>query len=200
MDSLNLGLTGGIGCGKSSAVIFFAKLGWRTLQTDQIVRDLLNGDSGVRSQVVGRWGSEVLDSDQDRIDRKAVAQIVFKKPAELDWLEKLLHPKVRLVWEGELNAHPHALNLVEIPLLFEKRLETAFDLTVCVSSPSEIVHERMRERGYSDTDIRQRRANQLPLDEKVKRSDFVISNAGSLQYLNKQVQRLNEFITQQSPE
>lgn len=193
---MNIGLTGGIGCGKTTVVDFFAKLGWRTLQTDQIVRDLLEGDATVRAAIGGRWKEQVLNLEDGSINRKEVAKIVFQDSEELTWLESLLHPKVRKVWEGALVRDSTEKVLVEIPLLFEKSLETAFDLTVCVSSPYEIVSGRMLQRGYNNEDIQRRIARQLPLAEKVRRSDHVISNSGSLQFLNKQVDRLNELITQ----
>ena len=80
--------------------------------------------------------------------------------------------------------------LVEIPLLFEKRLETEFDLIVCVTSPPDVVESRMVHRGYSGGEIEQRRHRQMPLEEKARRADCVISNAGSLEFLKQQTKRL----------
>lgn len=186
---MKLGLTGGIGCGKSTAVGIFAKLGWLTVQSDALVRDLLESDRTVIKALCERWGASV-GSLESGIDRKAVAAIVFKDPAELKWLEGLLHPKVREAWENAVHDAGKRNILVEIPLLFEKRLETAFDFTVCVSSPPDVVAARMLARGYTQKEVEQRRLHQWPLSEKILSANFVVSNAGSIEFLEAQITRL----------
>lgn len=173
----------------------FAEAGWRTLETDAIVRDILANDAAVHASLRARWGATVFHADGS-VDRKSVAQQVFTDEVELLWLEGLLHPRVRAVWEGAFAQSPQADWLVEIPLLFEKRLETHFDLVVCVISPPEIVERRMLRRGYSGVEIEQRRQRQMPIEEKARRADFVISNAGSLEFLKQQTKR---FIAQVKP-
>lgn len=187
---LNIGLTGGIGCGKSTVVQLFKEAGWRTLETDAIVRELLAGSEVVKSALRERWGDQVFRGEE--VDRKAIAGIVFKDDAELEWLEALLHPLVREAWSEVLTAQSDGDCLVEIPLLFEKRLETEFDLTVCVISPPDVVEARMVRRGYTGAEVEQRRSRQMPLHEKAKRADRVISNAGSLEFLKRQTHRLIE--------
>lgn len=187
---MNIGLTGGIGCGKSTVVQLFKEAGWRTLESDAIVRELLADSEEVQTALRERWGERVLRSEV--VDRKAIAEIVFKDDAELEWLEALLHPLVRVVWSQALTAEPDRNCLIEIPLLFEKRLETEFDLTVCVISPSDVVEARMVRRGYTGAEVEQRRSRQMPLHEKVKRAARVISNAGSLEFLKRQTHRLIE--------
>ena len=191
---MKLGLTGGIGCGKSTVVALFRDAGWHTIESDAIVRELLQGDAAVQSQLRERWGKGVFAED-GAVDRKAVARCVFGDPRELEWLEDLLHPLVRERWESAVAGEPEELWLVEIPLLFEKRLETRFDLTVCVSSPSDVVETRMLARAYTKAEIVQRRKRQLPLEEKIERADYLISNAGSLEFLKRQTTRLIEQIT-----
>jgi dephospho-CoA kinase len=115
---------------------------------------------------------------------------VFTEKAELSWLEDLLHPKVRQSWKLAIQQFPARNWLVEIPLLFEKRLETEFDLIVCVTSAPEIVERRMVHRGYTQEEIEQRRNAQMPIEEKTRRADCVISNAGSLEFLKLQTKRL----------
>ena len=192
---MRIGLTGGIGCGKSTVVGLFAEDGWSTLQADAIVRDLLEHDAAVLSALRERWGDAVFQSD-GVVDRKAVAERVFKNTAELNWLESLLHPKVRNVWETALAKVPNGYWLVEIPLLFEKKLETKFDLTICVESAPEIAEKRLLLKGYSLTEIRQRRQRQMLLEEKIRRSDYVISNSGSLEFLKLQTKQLSKQIKQ----
>jgi dephospho-CoA kinase len=123
-----------------------------------------------------------------------VAKRVFGHEGDLKWLEELLHPLVRKSWLASIEQAPDANWLVEIPLLFEKRLETRFDLTVCVSSSPEVVAGRMVARAYTEAQIEQRRKQQMPLEEKIERADYLISNAGSLEFLKQQTTRLIEQI------
>lgn len=167
----------------------FSRAGWKTLESDKIVAELLAGNEAVRSAVRERWGQAVF-SDQGELDRKAVAAKVFQDEAELAWLESLLHPQVREIWQGAVAAEPAADWLVEIPLLFEKRLETAFDFVVCVASSPDVVEKRMAARGYAGEDVERRRRRQMPLDEKMRRADYVITNTGHLEFLEDQTTRL----------
>lgn len=186
---MRVGLTGGIGCGKSTVVRFFAEAGWRTVESDHVVAELLASDSAVHAELLGHFGEQVFDAN-GAVDRKAIAARVFADDAELHWLESLLHPRVREAWTRIVEADPAADWLVEIPLLFEKRLESRFDLTVCVSSPHAVSRHRMVGRGYSGEQFDQRRLRQMPLEEKVRRADHVILNAGSLDFLKRQTLQL----------
>jgi dephospho-CoA kinase len=186
---MKVGLTGGIGCGKSTVVGFFREAGWQTLESDKIVAELLSGDADIQAALRERWGATVFTSGGE-VDRRAIATRVFQDEEELRWLEQLLHPRVRESWQGALAAMPEANWLVEIPLIFEKRLETAFDLTVCVASPVDVVEIRMASRAYSGEEVERRRQRQMPLDEKMRRADLVITNAGSLEFLKDQTMRL----------
>jgi dephospho-CoA kinase len=186
---LKLGLTGGIGCGKSTVVGFFREAGWETIESDAVVADLLAHHPEVRAALRARWGGSVF-GPEGAVDRKAIARRVFGHAPSLQWLESLLHPLVRTHWESAVRAAPGKSWLVEIPLLFEKRLETRFDLTVCVASPPDVVTKRMVARGYTEAEISQRRERQMPLEKKVERADHLISNAGSLEFLKRQTTRL----------
>jgi len=189
---MKVGLTGGIGCGKTTVVALFRDAGWRTIESDALVRELLATDERVWSQLRARWGDAVFTDGA--VDRRAVAARVFSDDSELKWLEALLHPLVRESWYAAIEQAPEARWLVEIPLLFEKRLETLFDLTVCVASPPNVVEDRMVARGYTGAEVEQRRERQMPLEEKIERADHLISNAGSLEFLKRQTTRLIEQI------
>ncbi len=93
---MKLGLTGGIGCGKSTVVGLFHDAGWHTIESDAIVRELLQGDAAAQSQLRERWGEGVFAED-GAVDRKAVARCVFGDPRELEWLEDLLPARSRAV-------------------------------------------------------------------------------------------------------
>ena len=190
---MKVGLSGGIGCGKSTVLGFFREAGWRTVDSDAVVRELLATDAEVQAQLRSRWGEAVFTDGA--VDRGAVAKRVFGHEGDLKWLEELLHPLVRDSWLASIDQAPDVNWLVEIPLLFEKRLETRFDLTVCVSSPPDVVAERMVVRAYTEAQIEQRRKQQMPLEEKIERADYLISNAGSLEFLKQQTTRLIEQIT-----
>ena len=188
---MKLGLTGGIGCGKSTVAALFKEVGWQTIDSDSIVRELLTEDQDVQDQIRKHWGDKVFTQD-DLIDRKAVAALVFSDKSELKWLENLIHPVVQERWKSYLEGAPELAWLVEIPLLFEKRLENNFDLTVCVYSSTDISEVRMINRGYTKSEISQRRKQQMPIDEKVERADHVISNTGSFEFLKLQIKKLIE--------
>lgn len=191
---MKVGLTGGIGCGKSTVVRFFAEAGWNVLESDKIVAELLSGDQEVIAALRERWGDSVF-LDKGGVDRRAIANIVFQDEKELSWLEGLLHPRARVVWQESVQSQPEANWLVEIPLLFEKRLETAFDLTVCVASSPDVVKIRMTARGYTGEEVERRRRRQMQLDEKIRLADHVITNSGSLEFLENQTLRLMGQIT-----
>ena len=190
---MKVGLSGGIGCGKSTVLGFFREAGWRTVDSDAVVCELLATDAEVQAQLRSRWGEAVFTDGA--VDRGAVAKRVFGHEGDLKWLEELLHPLVRESWLASIDQAPDVNWLVEIPLLFEKRLETRFDLTVCVSSPPDVVADRMVVRAYTEAQIEQRRKQQMPLEEKIERADYLISNAGSLEFLKQQTTRLIEQIT-----
>lgn len=172
-------------------VRLFAAAGWRTLEADAIVHERMECDASLHRALRQRWGDTVF-GPAGAVDRQAIAALVFADTEELEWLEGLLHPVVRSVWEQAFEAEPDANWLLEIPLLFEKRLESAFDLTVCVTCPSDVVEARMVSRGYTKAQVEQRRSRQMPLEQKAKRADRVITNAGSLEFLTRQTHRLIE--------
>ena len=190
---MKIGLSGGIACGKSTVLGFFREAGWQTVDSDAVVRELLAKDAEVKAQLRTRWGETVFIDGA--VDHTAVAKRVFGNEGDLKWLEELLHPLVRESWLASIAQAPNANWLVEIPLLFEKRLETRFDLTVCVVSSIDIAADRMVARAYTQEQIEQRRKQQMPLEEKMELADYLISNAGSLEFLKKQTTRLIEQIT-----
>jgi dephospho-CoA kinase len=182
-----VGLTGGIGAGKSEALAAFERLGAATLSTDQVTHDLL-GDEQVRKALVERWGEEVAPNGE--VDRERVGKIVFGDRAELAWLESVMHPRVGVhVLEWRQNLGPDVeVAVVEVPLLFEAAMEDAFDATVAVVADDEVRDTRLRERGQAGLEGREDR--QLEQAEKEARADHVIRNDASLEELESVVSRL----------
>ncbi len=182
-----IGLTGAVAAGKSEALTAFDRLGAAILSSDQITHELLD-HAEVRDRLVDRWGRGVLADG--RIARDRVGEIVFARPPELAWLESVLHPLVgqRVAgWRAGL-APQAPLAVVEVPLLFEAGLETAFDATVCVIADDRTRAERASRRG---TELFEDRAErQLSQEEKAARATHVIRNDGSLADLEREVARL----------
>ena len=190
---MKIGLTGGIACGKSVVLEMFKEAGWHTLSADALVHELLDHDPEVIEAVISKFGIEVKASDAS-LNKKAIAKVVFADSQQREWLEGLLHPLVRKRWTSALDEEPDKNWVVEIPLLFEKKLEKDFDLVVCLSSSRENQLERLQSRGMNEADAEARIASQAPQAEKIEKSDFVLTNTGSLNFLRKQFQILIESL------
>ncbi|HWI72633.1 MAG TPA: dephospho-CoA kinase [Baekduia sp.] len=175
-----VGLTGGLGSGKSTALAALARLGAATISTDAVVHELYGSDE-VRSAVVERWGPEVVGPD-GVVDRGAIARRVFADPAEREWLEGLLWPLVgQRVWSfrtGQEAADPAPkAAVVETPLLFEAGMHQMYDATIAVVADEDIRRARAAARGHEAVD--ERAARQLSQDEKAQRATFVVHNDGT---------------------
>jgi dephospho-CoA kinase len=176
-------ITGGIGAGKTEALRAFARHGVPTLSSDDIVHRLLQEDDDVRRALVERLGDRVVDGSR-RLDRQAIADVVFADRNELAWLESVLHPRVAQEstgWREGLAAldDPPKLCAVEVPLLYETGAEARFDAVVVVTAPEAIRRPRAR----TSVDDRSRRL--LPDEEKANRADFVYVNDGDLAELDR---------------
>lgn len=174
---MRIGLTGGIGCGKTAAAAAFGRLGFRVISADRLAHEVLLAPRVLRA-IQERWGDEVL-LENGLPDRKFIAARVFANPADRAWLESLIHPAVQQAWQSAI-ADESVDWLVEIPLLFEKGWEGRFDRTVCLSSTRAHQLERLRERGWTEAELAAREAAQLPLGEKERRASHVLRNDGSL--------------------
>ena len=189
-----IGLTGGMGAGKSEALAALERLGAATLSTDAVVRELLEGDA-VRDELVARFGDQV--APEGRIDRTAVATLVFEQPDELKWLEGVLWPHVgeRVnSWREEMSAlepAPRAL-VVEVPLLFEAGMDGVFDHTIAVVADEQVRSARAAERGHAGVESRDTR--QLSQQEKAERAEYVVQNDGDLKELEDTLSELLDNI------
>lgn len=188
---MKIGLTGGIGCGKSTVAKLFRERGFSTSDADAIVHDLLANDSDTIEKVVALFG-EAVRLESGGIDRAAVGQRVFEDAELLGRLESILHPRVRATWEKAAESGENWL--VEIPLLFEKKLQKNVDLTICVFSDPLTQVERLEQRGMNQTQALARMNRQMPVSEKAELADFVLLNDGSLEFLTEQVDRLISII------
>jgi dephospho-CoA kinase len=182
-----IGLTGGIGCGKSAAAACFAEFGFNVVDADRLAREVLESPACV-ARLRARWGDACVGPD-GLPDRRWIATKVFAEPAELSFLEGLTHPEVarrRVLAVADASRH----HVVEIPLLFEKNLTEGFASIVCVACSESVRRERLQRKGFTEGEISRRIASQLPLAEKVKRSDIVLWNDGEPAFLRAQVAAL----------
>jgi dephospho-CoA kinase len=186
-----LGITGGIGCGKTTAARLFEQRGFRRMDVDAIVREQVLTEPRTIAALRGRFGEGILDR-AGAVNRAALAERVFSDQAELQWLEELIHPEVFKFWSSFVRSArtERAKAVVEIPLLFEKSLENKFDLTVCVACTPEKQLDRLEQRGLKRAFAGQRISKQLPLTRKIELADFVLWNEGSEEFLKAQVDRL----------
>ena len=177
-----LGVTGGIGAGKSEVLRAFARHGVPVISADEIVHDLLQNDPAVRESLRERWGEEIVGAGGG-IDRAKVARLVFDNTDELNWLESVLHPRVadrRTAWLDQLSVgkDPPSLCAMEIPLLYETGGEAQLDAVLVVTAPSKLRRSRVNHA----TDDREQRL--IPDAEKVIRADFTYENVGTLEELD----------------
>lgn len=184
-----IGLTGGIGCGKTAAAACFARRGFQVVDADALARAVLASPPCLEA-MARRWGSACL-AGEGSPDRAWIAAKVFADPVERAFLESITHPEVArrraLAVADRSRSH-----VVEIPLLFEKNLAAEFDAVVCVSSSAAVRLLRLERRGLSAAEAKARMDAQAPLDEKVKKSDHVLFNDGDLDFLDAQVAALVE--------
>jgi dephospho-CoA kinase len=180
-----VGLTGGIGSGKSAAGAALAELGWLCVDTDALVHEIYE-DKTVRAAVRERWGSAVFDA-AGAVDRAVLGEKVFGDAEELAALERIVHPRVRARWRELILREPDRHAVVEIPLLFEKRLEKQFDFSVCIYVSGSVQLQRLASRGMDEASARARIARQMPISQKARLADFVFLNDGSQEFLTEQV-------------
>jgi dephospho-CoA kinase len=178
-----VGLTGGLGAGKSEALRALADLGAATLSTDAVVHELLASDE-VRDVLVQQLGAEV--APDGRVDRTKVAERVFGNDEARVWLEGVLWPRVgeRMArWRAGLEEaeDPPRAAVVEVPLLFESGMEPVFDATIAVVADEQLREERAAARGHAS--VAERAGRQLSQEEKARRADFTVRNDGSLEAL-----------------
>ena len=187
--TLLLGLTGGMGCGKSTALACFAAAGFKTYDCDQVVRERLTREPAYVAAVGQRFGPGVLAPD-GQIDREKLAARAFSDAEALAWIETWIHPRLYADWELTFARDRQQDWVVEVPLLFEKELQKWFDYTVCVTADSAVQLQRLAKRGIAPDHARERLARQMPVSRKCELADYVLVNDGTPDFLRAQVHRL----------
>jgi dephospho-CoA kinase len=187
-----IGLTGGIGMGKSTTASFLERLGVPVIDTDLLARQIVEPGQPALGEVQRAFGDSVVGSD-GRLRRDEVARIVFADDARRRQLEGILHPRIRELWRAQVavwRTEGRPVGAVVIPLLFETGAEKEFDVVVCTACSAASQRRRLEARGWSAAQIEQRIAAQWPGQKKMDLSGFVMWTEPPLEIHAAQVGRV----------
>ena len=187
-----IAVTGGIGAGKTTSMRFFAEAGARVADADEVAHSLYLPGQPAYDAMVTRWGTRILTAEGE-ISRPAVAARVFGTPAELTWLNDLVHPLVRSEIQRLARLDEKPL-FCAIPLLYETGWERDFAKVVAVWCPPEVQRQRLLARHWSEQEISRRLAAQLSMDEKLRRADFGVMTHCSWECLREQCRKIYQTL------
>lgn len=189
---LNIGLTGGIGCGKTTVANLFAAKGVPVLDADRIARDLVEPGQPALAAIVREFGAQILENG--RLNRAKLREIVFLVPECKRRLEAILHPLVYDAMRGRMAALQVDYCILCIPLLIETRQQGFVDRVLVVDCPVELQYARIRSRdGLEESEITRIIQSQVGREERLAAADDVIENVGSMSRLQSQVEKLHGF-------
>jgi dephospho-CoA kinase len=180
---LNVGLTGGIACGKSTVAKMLVRRGAHLIDLDKLTHEVEEPEKPAWKEITKIFGKEIL-AENKKIDRNKLSRLVFTDREKLKVLNNIVHPRVLEEWCTRLKAVEkaagHAIVLSDIPLLYEEKLQHLFDLTLLVLiSPEEQVSRLMVRNGLTEHEAQKRLESQMPIGEKIKLADIVIENKGT---------------------
>lgn len=195
--TLWIGLTGGIGTGKSTVSNILKAMSIQVVDADAIARDIVEPGQPALDEITSRFGKDILNSD-GTLNRDLLGKYVFNHQTQREELEAILHPRIqaevkRRRQEAEEKGVP--LLVYDVPLLFEKKMQTQFDEVILVSCSEEIQVQRLKKRtNWSLQEIQNRLRAQLPLSQKEKLASWIIFNNGTLAELEVETRKiLNEI-------
>ncbi len=192
---LRVGLTGGIGCGKSTVASMMRELGCLILEADPVAHQLIEPDCPAYDEIVRDFGGQILTAD-GHIDRSKLAAVVFGDPARLARLNQIVHPRVLEALDRQLeelaSAHPHGVAVVEAALLVEAHYHDCLQHLIVVWCEPEQQLARLLERGMAREDAERRIAAQLAMDQKRRMADDEIDCSGTLEHTRHQVEAVVE--------
>ncbi len=197
---LNAGLTGGIASGKSTISSLLEEKGAHIIDFDRLAHLAEEPGGAAWQGIVDHFGKTVLTDG--KIDRNKLGAVVFKNSRELEALNRIVHPVVDELWRARIREisgkDERAIIISDVPLLFETGWDRKVDFVILVYiSPEEQVRRLMRRNGISRDEAHLRLKSQIPIDEKVYRSDFVVNNEGPLEQAREQVERLWKKLLEQ---
>ena len=195
---MKVGLTGGIGAGKSTVADLFSQKGAVVIRSDELARQVIEPQTPGFQQVIDRFGKDFINSE-GYIDRAKLAQVVFHDDAALKDLENIVHPLVRSKTNQIIDQHTSETIIVnEIPLLLEKKMESLFDFLVIVISSEKNRLERLSQRGLTAEQATARISKQVSDDERKAAADFLIVNDGNLDQLEVDVEKIWQTLQERS--
>jgi dephospho-CoA kinase len=187
---MKVGLTGGIGAGKSTVADLFSKRGAVVIRSDELARQVIEPQTPGFKQVTSRFGNEIVN-DEGNIDRAKLAQVVFNDDVALKDLENIVHPLVRERTNQLMSEQTSETIIVnEIPLLLEKKMESLFEFLVIVISNEKNRLERLSQKGVLEEQAKARMAKQVNDQDRKAAADFLIVNDGNLDQLEADVQKI----------
>lgn len=198
---LVLGLTGGIGAGKSTLAQLLKLRGAVVIDADEVAREVIAPTGTVWEKLVGRFGEDILLKDKT-IDRKKLGSIVFFDSEELKALNRLTHPAIREAINKRLarlkrnvpREHPPQILIVDAPLLAEAGLLPSVDMVVVVSAPEEVRLERLRKQGLTLKESKARIRSQTPEAKRQELADYILENEGTLKDLQGKANKLWRYL------
>lgn len=191
-----VGLTGGIGSGKTTVAALFAQKGAFVIDTDAIAREIVAAPSPLFDVIRQEFGENVIGAD-GQLDRPALARIIFNDEHKRARLNQLTHPEILKRVLGAIGTQPHStIVVVVVPLLFESEFASNCDRVVAVVAPPDVRRQRIAERdGLTGTEIEARMRAQLPESEYERRSDIIVRNEGNLTALGREVDKAWDQLT-----
>ena len=195
---MKVGLTGGIGSGKSTVAGMFFELGVPIIDADAIAHQIVASNTEVLQQIINKFGAEYL-TNEHTLDRRKLKKIIFAYPASKTWLEQLLHPLIskEITKQAQVVAAPYCI--VEIPLLIEAGLQNTVDRILIVDCPQELQLQRAMQRDkLTAAEVKKIIATQITRDKRLGVADDIIVNTGDLAYLKNEVRRLHNLYLEQS--
>lgn len=191
LSMLRIGLTGGIGSGKSTVCNIFRELGAPIIDSDVIARELVAPGAEALKQIAVLFGQQVLQED-GQLDRKQMRELVFSNQASREQMESILHPLIRQEMERQINLLNTPYVILAIPLLLEKGWQQQLDRVLVVDCSVELQRQRALKRdGSSEQTIDQIIASQIQRDARIAAADDLINNSGSHHALREQVETLH---------
>ena len=192
MNTRVLGLTGGVGMGKSTAARLLKKVGLPVVDSDDLAREAVQPGTEGLAEIADEFGEGFLKADGS-LDRDKMASKVFQDEAARKRLEAIIHPRVRTVWEKQIDQwreQKRLVGVVVIPLLFEVDLQDSFDAVLCVACTANTQRARLRERNWDDAQITARIAAQMDIAQKMDLADHVLWNEGAPELLMDQMKEI----------
>ena len=186
------GLTGGVGMGKSAAADCLRARGIAVVDSDAISRQVVEPGQPALADLRAVFGAKIIGTD-GRLDRAAMAKIVFADAEARKQLEGILHPRIRAVWQSLVaawRAEGRPAGVAVIPLLFETGAQSQFERTICVACSTASQRDRLRARGWTEEQSAQRIAAQWPVEKKMAAADYVVWSEGGLDVLAEQLKRI----------